>query len=204
MAANMASSDPENTDKSAQALREDLEKGLRFLHTLGMQSKIDLVDLNTRILALVELLVGSGTLDLRAYEERRAKVSDREAERMNKEGHVHVLVGNEENKYALKDLPEVDCEALRPVCQARCCKLGFLLTLQDLDEGIRWSYSNPYHIGQAEDGICFHSDRQTGLCKIYDKRPAVCRGYDCSKDQRIWKDFENRILAEPDGEAPST
>jgi len=177
--------------------RAEVEQGLRFLHTLGMQSKIDLVGLSSRLLALIEELVASGTLDLRAFEERHQTVAEREAERMTKEGHVQVIVDNTHDKYALTDLPQIDCQARLPLCQARCCTLGFALSFQDLDERVvQWEYGTPYHIKQRKDGYCVHNSCETRTCQIYDQRPAVCRTYDCRKDERIWRDFDKRIPAD--------
>jgi Fe-S-cluster containining protein len=190
-------------DRTAGGAAEvrDLEDGLRFLHTLSMQSKIDLVGLNSRVLALIEQLVASGALDLRAFDERRKLVAEREAKRMNDEGHVRVQVDNTADKYALNELPEIDCHARLHLCRARCCSLSLALSFQDLSERVvQWDYSRPYHIRQREDGYCVHNDCTTRACQVYQHRPAVCRSYDCRKDARIWKDFENRIPA--DSEQP--
>lgn len=177
----------------------DLQDGLRFVHTLGMQTKMDLVSANTRLLALVEELVASGALDLQAFDERRQKVSEREAARMSREGHVKVQVDNTADKYALADLPQIDCEARLPLCKARCCTLGFALSFQDLNERVvQWDYGRPYHIRQREDGYCTHNRAGTCTCEVYAQRPAVCRQYDCRADTRIWKDFEARIPAPPE------
>jgi Fe-S-cluster containining protein len=178
-------------------LLADVERGFRFLHTFGMQSKIDLVDLNERVLALIETLISSGHLDLRAFEERRAKMAQREAERMNREGHVHVLLNDVADKYLLTNLPIIDCHNRLPSCKARCCTLGFPLSVQDLDEHVvKWDYGRPYHIRLSEDAYCVHNDSTGRICRIYDQRPAVCRSYDCRKDERIWKDFDRGIIAE--------
>jgi hypothetical protein len=29
---------------------------------------------------------------------------------------------------------------------------------------------------------------------VWQQRPIPCRGYDCRKDERIWLDFEKRII----------
>ena len=181
----------------AETVIPDVERGFRFLHTLGMQSKIDLVDLNERVFALIELLVASGHLDLRAFEARRAKVAERESERMNREGHVHVMLNDVADKYALTDLPEIDCVNRLPICKARCCTLGFPLSVQDLEEHVvKWDYGRPYHIRSNENGYCVHNDPEGNICRIYGHRPAVCRGYDCRRDERIWKDFDQKIPSE--------
>jgi Fe-S-cluster containining protein len=180
-----------------EALRTELENGLRFLHTLGMQSKIDLIDLTTRVLAITEVLISSGHLDLRAYEQRRELIAKRETERMASANHVAVILQEAKDKYTLSDLPDLDCKSLHHLCRGRCCVMSFHLSRQDLDERIvQWEYGNPYHIRQRENGYCVHWVPDTYTCGIYEFRPAICRTYDCRNDDRIWKDFERRILAD--------
>jgi Fe-S-cluster containining protein len=89
------------------------------------------------------------------------------------------------------------CAELMPLCQARCCSLGFALSTEDLDEGvIRWDYGQPYLIRQrASDRYCVHNHPETRACTVHEFRPRVCRGYDCRKDDRIWLDYEQRIPA---------
>ncbi len=182
--------------------RAELEDGLRFLHTMAMQSKMDLVGANTRLLALIEELVSGGALDLSAFEKRRMVIAEREARRMTTEGHVRVMLESTPDKYKLSDLPDIDCDARIPLCKARCCSLSFALSHQDLDEKVvQWDYARPYHIRQRDDGYCCHNDPGGRGCQIYDHRPAICRSYDCRNDGRIWKDFEQRIPADPPPEA---
>jgi Fe-S-cluster containining protein len=93
--------------------------------------------------------------------------------------------------------PDVPCAELMPLCEARCCKLSFALSTEDLDEGvIRWDYGQPYLIRQrASDAYCVHNDPQSHGCTVHAQRPRVCRRYDCRKDARIWIDYEKRIVA---------
>jgi hypothetical protein len=93
--------------------------------------------------------------------------------------------------------PEVPCSELMPICQARCCRLSFALSTEDLDEGvIRWDYGQPYLIRQrASDSYCVHNDPETHACTVHAQRPRVCRRYDCRNDARIWVDYEKRIVA---------
>lgn len=100
------------------------------------------------------------------------------------------------DKYSLNDLPRIDCHALVPLCQARCCTLVFALAAQDIEEGIvAWDEAHPYQNRQRPDGYCTHCQPDSRACAIHPHRPAVCRTYDCRGDRRIWLDFERRIPA---------
>ena len=91
---------------------------------------------------------------------------------------------------------EIDCESLLPLCHAACCRLRFALTATDVEKGqVKWNLGQPYMIRQGEDGYCHHFDRGAQHCGLYENRPFVCRAYDCRKDQRIWLDFENRVVS---------
>lgn len=181
-----------------QSVREDLDAGLRFLHFMGMQTKHDLIDVNSRLFALIEELVASGLVDLRHFDERRLTLKDREEARLLAE-RSHVQLDETLDKYSLDELPCVDCVSRMDICKGRCCKLTFPLSFQDLDEHIlQWSYSIPYQIRQNPDGFCVHRDTESGHCTVYENRPAVCRQYDCRNDKRIWVDFEAGTLASED------
>jgi len=171
----------------------ELASGLRFLHTMGMQTKFEVFEASTRVLALLEELISRGQIDLRSFEERRERIKAQEQERARVSNMV--AVAPNVDKYKLTDLPQIDCEARLHLCEGRCCTLMFPLSFQDLDEGtIRWEYGKPYLIKHREDGYCVHNTATRG-CGVYEKRPAICRSYDCRKDKRIWIDFEQRIPA---------
>ncbi|HEY1557484.1 MAG TPA: YkgJ family cysteine cluster protein [Kofleriaceae bacterium] len=97
-----------------------------------------------------------------------------------------------------------NCAELIHLCKARCCAFTFALSSADLDERvIRWDYGKPYSIRQrASDGYCVHNDPATHGCTVHAQRPRVCRAYDCRSDQRIWADFEQRLVADPSAPAP--
>lgn len=172
---------------------EDLREALRFLHVVEMQTKAKLAELSATVQAMMETLVAEGHLPLTAYEKKKRLAIVRENEQAREE--VGVEVSGVPDKYALGDLPDVDCAALLPICQARCCKLHFPLSVQDLDERVvRWNYARPYQIAKRPDGYCVHNEG--GRCGVYAHRPAICRTYDCRNDRRIWADFEKRIPAE--------
>jgi Fe-S-cluster containining protein len=175
-------------------VRQDLNGGLRFVHTMAMQSKNELLETTAGLYALIEELVARGVIDLHTLEERRNRSKAREAERAIQSTHVNV--SENVDKYGLTELPDIDCEALIPLCKGRCCKLHFALSFQDLDENVvKWEYSRPYQIRRKEDGYCVHNDEVTRGCGVYHNRPAICRTYDCRKDARIWIDYEKRIPA---------
>lgn len=90
---------------------------------------------------------------------------------------------------------EVNCAERMHICHAVCCKLGFALTAEEVDEGqVRFDVGFPYMIRHDADGYCTHNDRSTGFCKVYADRPGICRHYSCANDDRIWKDFEKMEL----------
>ncbi|MBK8257538.1 MAG: YkgJ family cysteine cluster protein [Polyangiaceae bacterium] len=177
----------------ATAPPDDMENALRFLHLMDAQTKVRLAEVAATVNAVVETLVATGQLPLETFEKRRHLTVLRENERA--QGEASIAISNVDDKYSLTNLPDIDCASLLHLCKARCCKLQFALSIQDLDERIvKWNYGVPYKIAQRQDGYCVHHER--GGCNVYTNRPAVCRTYDCRKDKRIWADFENRIAAE--------
>lgn len=102
------------------------------------------------------------------------------------------------DKYDVESAP-IPCDELMHLCEARCCKLEFALSTQDLDEGsVRWNLARPYFVLQRADGYCCHNDPQTRGCHVYASRPAPCRQFDCRNDKRIWLDYDKRIPAPAD------
>jgi Fe-S-cluster containining protein len=103
-----------------------------------------------------------------------------------------------ESKYDV-EVQGPPCMELMHICHARCCRLTFSLSTEDLDEGVvRWDYGQPYLIRQrASDGYCVHNSPETGGCTVHPNRPRVCRVYDCRTDERIWIDYEKKIVAPP-------
>jgi Fe-S-cluster containining protein len=172
--------------------REELEKGLRFLHGMATQLQSDMLESRAMLYALVEVL--GKQIDLAAFEEARGRARVLERERKRVQLQVHM--DPDSDKYAAKSPADLDCKALLPICKARCCQLTFALSKQDLDEGVvRWRYGRPYLI-LRQDNRCAHQEADGG-CGVYEHRPRTCRVYDCRTDKRIWEDFEKRVLAPP-------
>ena len=170
----------------------DEEDGLRFLHMVTMQARGDLQEGRATLYALLEELAEAGVVDLAKLEARRETARVLENERGERLWHVRIAEPSD--KYEPRQLPDIDCRSLLPICQARCCKMVFTLSQQDLDERIvKWNYGRPYLIRQS-GGRCVHQDAGNG-CGVYENRPLVCRTYDCRQDKRIWLDFDKRELA---------
>jgi Fe-S-cluster containining protein len=181
--------------KRLPILPEDVERGLRFNHLVDDQMRLKYAELAAVVRAIGETLIARGLLSAQELEERRKVAFAGEMELSKKE--VGPRISSVADKYNLTDLPDIDCEALFPLCKARCCRLTFALSLQDLDERIvRWDYGAPYKIAhRSDDSYCVHNIQGTGRCGVYENRPGICRKYDCRNDKRIWTDFENKIPA---------
>ena len=160
---------------------------------------------SANIYALIELLVAKGIIGIEELDQRKKAVEKRLRDAFNEAG-IGVRVENPGvDKYSLEGEAKVDCENRRHLCRSACCALAFPLSVQDINEGIRWSLGKPFLNAKGSDGYCLHLNRQTSMCSIYEHRPAVCRQYDCRNDRRIWLDFEKMII-NPElhgGESPS-
>jgi len=182
---------------NAPVPRAEVERAVRGLALSIEGVRDDLIQLAAQVIALthemnrrfdpqVEEAVDEGTPEV-AREIRKA--DDRSTTRLQ--------LGDSEDKYdTASEGP--NCREILPICKGRCCTLHFALSSQDLDEGvIRWDYGKPYIIRQrVEDGYCVHNHPEGHYCTVYEHRPRPCRQYDCRKDQRIWKDFDRRELAD--------
>ena len=180
-------------DMSLGDLEQKLAAGLQFTNTVGFMNQESIKEDRALLYSLVELLLSQGTIHLYQIERRKKELAQSLEENTKHELKPHLV--ETPDKYQVEDQVVIDCENRYPLCKAACCKLWFALSVQDLDEGIvRWNYSQPYSISQTSDGRCIHQDRSSLKCGIYENRPHVCRTYDCSKDKRIWLDFENRVI----------
>src|SRR5438552_6166224 len=129
---------------------DDVEAGLRFMHVLGMQTKLDTSDTAARLAGLVEELVARGAISLRSLEDRVSKARVEEVSRQATQAVVQV--GPTIDKYTVES-PDVPCAELLHLCKARCCTLSFPLSFQDLDERVvKWDYARPYQIRKRTDG----------------------------------------------------
>jgi len=176
--------------------RKELERGLRFLNNAVTQMRDELLQLGAQVVTLTRLLGERGSVGqaevMAALPEavREVRESDEESPPMRVE-----LAITAEDKHDIES-PPIPCGELLPLCQARCCKLTFTLSTQDLHEReVRWDYGNPYWNLRRADGYCVHNQPGSFGCEVYHHRPAPCRRFDCRKDTRIWIDYDKRIPA---------
>lgn len=176
-------------------MADDVEGGLIVANTLAAEGRAVATEGLGLAQAVAEVLIARGLVEPDALEARAATLAAAQAA-----SHlVRVHLGLVHDKYAIASPPadELDCAALLPLCKAKCCRLWFPLTRQDLDEGVvRWDHERPYSIRREADGWCTHLDRAGGGCGVYAQRPAACRAFDCRRDPRIWRDFAARLPAD--------
>jgi Fe-S-cluster containining protein len=176
--------------------REELEAAFKRLYYMYAESRQATAQVQAMVKALVDSLVATGVLPPHEYERRRERALEAKLRELAE--RTQIEISSQPDKYALTDLPQIDCAALMPICKAKCCTLRVTLSQQDIDEGIvSWDYERPYNIRRrGESNYCVYSDETTHACRVYANRPATCRRFDCRKDERIWKDFERRIPAD--------
>jgi hypothetical protein len=176
-------------------LHGEIAGGLLYTHHRANTNTSKTLEVAAFAYALIELLIEKGLLTEEELNERKRQVATRLAEKFRDNGMGVVRQEPEYDKYNLDGSVQIDCESRLPFCQAACCRLQFALSRQDVEEGVlTWDFARPYMIKQSQDGYCVHLDRQGCRCSVYAHRPVPCRAYDCRNDQRIWVDFERKIV----------
>jgi len=196
--------DPSSQDLSSQDPSPDLdpaepkrqiELGFMFCHSVVTENTQHLVETATAAFALSELLVEKGLIEQEAYDQRRQKVRQELLEQIENAGLGLYLNEEHPDKYALTDLPVINCAERIHLCRAACCMFRFPLSRQDVEQGlVRWDLGRPYWNLRNGSGYCTHWQTSTAQCGIYQNRPAPCRVYSCQEDDRIWQDFEAMII----------
>jgi len=197
-------SKPENDSRNGAHLSDaDLFDAFYSAYRRSGASTHKLFEAAASSYAVAELLIARGIIGLEELDERRRMVEERLMQSFEQAGLTIELEHSAPDKYKLGDrVVEIDCQSRLEICKAVCCKLVFPLSRQDIEERVvQWELTRPYVIRKHTNGYCVHSDNENHLCTIYTQRPAVCRGYDCRRDTRIWKDFDNCII-NPDIELP--
>jgi len=199
-------------EPDAPVTRADLERALRNLNLRDADTRDALLQLAARVVALTDELTrrldgvepipappntpapaATGTIERSVDDQLELALVRIRAADLDR----GVMLDTGVDKYAAP-VTGPNCAELLHLCKARCCQFTFALSTADLDEGvIRWDYGKPYSIRQrASDGYCVHNDPASQGCTVHAQRPRVCRMYDCRTDRRVWKDFEQRIVAD--------
>jgi hypothetical protein len=183
------------SSKESRSNDVNLAKGLIFAHNAIGNNIVSIQKVAAHLYALTEALVNKGVLSLYEVDQRKQTIDQQMMAQMREKWMGARMLADENDKYDPENEVLTDCETRRIHCKAICCRLGFYLSQQDLEEGIiRWDFGRPYHIAQGEDGYCVYRDPRTHKCTIWTHRPLICRAYDCRNDKRIWADFEKMIL----------
>ncbi|MBN1138225.1 MAG: YkgJ family cysteine cluster protein [Anaerolineae bacterium] len=173
----------------------DLIRGLVYAHNRANANTAQVHEANATLQAVVDLLVERGLLDPAELQARRTATAEGLRAAYVERGMAVAVQEFGTSKYHFPHTSKLDCQSRLLLCRAACCKLPLALSKEDVQEGVvRWELGQPYMIAHAADGYCVHMDRGTYGCTVYDHRPIPCRGYDCSQDERIWLDFENKVL----------
>jgi Fe-S-cluster containining protein len=173
---------------------EEILEGFLYSYRQLDMSAIKVYEASAHLYSLIELLVTKGIIGIEELDQRKKMVEKRLQDSF-KEAGIGVRVHRAEtDKYDSEGEAKIDCDKRIHVCHAACCGLTYALSLQDINEGIRWSLGQPFMNARGPDGYCAHLQRDTLRCNIYDHRPVVCRHYDCRDDRRIWLDFDKMII----------
>ena len=173
---------------------QKLARGLVYVHDALGSNIVSVQEISAQVYALTETLISKGLISLHEVDKRRQNISQQMMADLPQKWLGARMLADQGNKYDAECEVKIDCENRVHLCKAACCKFGFYLSRQDLEEGIvDWDVGRPYHISQKENGYCKHHDEDGFRCTIRENRPLTCRGYDCRNDKRIWSDFEQKI-----------
>jgi hypothetical protein len=176
-------------------LRGEVVAGLLYAHARATANTSRELEQASFLYALIELLKEKGVINIEELDARKDVVAKRVEKRFIDKGMGVMLQDPEQDKYTFKGEAHIDCENRIQFCKAACCRLSFPLSRQDIGEGVvKWDLGAPYLVAQDADGYCKHIDRSTCRCTIREHRPIPCRAYDCRNDQRIWADFEKKVV----------
>jgi hypothetical protein len=181
--------------KALGALRDEVVSGLLYTHSRANANTSRVLEAAAFLYALIELLKEKGLITIEELDARKTTVAQRVEKRFLSKGMGVMMQEPEQDKYAFPGEVQVDCENRLHLCKAACCRLSFPLSKQDITEGIvKWDLGSPYLIAQDAEGYCQHLDRTTHCCTVRERRPIPCRAYNCRNDQRIWSDFDNKVI----------
>jgi Fe-S-cluster containining protein len=173
---------------------EEILEGFLYSYRQADINAVKVYEASADLYSLIELLVAKGVIGAEELDERK-KAIKKQLQDSFKEAGIGVRVqGTEVDKYSLQEEPTIDCDQRLQICRAACCRLAYPLSVQDINEGVRWSLGKPFMNARGSDGYCVHLQRDTLKCSIYENRPSVCRQYDCHEDRRVWLDFDKMTI----------
>lgn len=179
-----------------EQLRQEVTGGLLYCHDRANTNTSKTLEVTAFAYALIELLIEKGLLTEEELNERKREVGQRLVRKFNQAGMAVEIQESAIDKYEFEGGHRIDCENRVHLCKAACCRLRFPLSPQDIEEGVvKWDLPHPYLIARGADGYCSHLERGGCRCGIYQHRPLPCRAYDCRNDQRIWADFDNKVIS---------
>jgi hypothetical protein len=170
-------------------------EGFLYAHARLSENTKATLEAASFLYSLIELLNEKGLISIEELDERKREVAQRLAQKNQEKGVGVLLQEPEYDKYTFAGGVRIDCENRVQFCKAACCRLPFALSKQDIHEGVvHWDLGQPYIIAQDAAGYCTHLDRGCHRCTVHAHRPVPCRAYDCRKDNKIWLDFENKVI----------
>jgi Fe-S-cluster containining protein len=180
-----------------QRLREEVVGGFLYSHARARANTSQAFEIASFCYALIELLSEKGLITLEELDGRKTVVAERLLKKFAERGIGAFRQVPEYDKYDFDKEVHIDCQSRVHLCEAACCRLfSFALSKQDIEEGIvQWELGQPYMIAKSEDGYCAHLDRARYRCTVHNHRPVPCRAFDCRHDERIWLDFENKVIS---------
>ena len=191
--------DENESPLGAPTMPSDDEETLRsgFLGTHRMAAQNDQRAMNNAVdvVALTELLISKGIINVRELSERQG-IARGQLAAARSETYAGPILHT--TPVTAPDAPPeklVDCDARYRQCRGACCILyNVYLTADEVTNGnYRWDLSHPYRLKREPSGHCTYLDRSSLKCTIWDRRPSVCRQYSCQGDERVWVDFERRV-----------
>jgi Fe-S-cluster containining protein len=152
------------------------------------QSSVDLY-------TLIDLLIDKKIIQKKEFDKRK-KIVEKQLIDSYKKTSIGIKLHDQAwlDKYALTNDAEIDCANRIHLCKGACCGFIYCLSLQDISEGIRWDLSKPFKSCIGDNGYCLYLREDDMRCSMYEKRPLGCRLYDCRNDQRVWLNFDKKII----------
>ncbi len=188
-------SETDESRRTSEQVRQETAEGLLYTHARLSENTKAVLEAASFLYGLIELLNEKGLISIEELDRRKHEVAQRLTRRNGERGVGVLLQDPEYDKYSFTGGVRIDCENRVHLCKASCCRLPFALSKQDIQEGVvHWDLGQPYMIAQTKAGYCTHLDTGCLQCTVHEYRPVPCRAYDCRKDNKIWLDFEKKII----------